>query len=63
MDGLCDRCGTRAYVWLWRPRDKSEWQWCAHHAREYAPILLDGGWVIARDDRAELLPHPALAES
>ena len=52
----CDACPARAYVWYWRPSDKSEWKHCAHHANQHHARLIAEGHVIARDCRDQLLP-------
>ena len=55
MADTCDRCGQRAYTWWWRPADKAELTFCAHHTRLNEDALRFARFMLARDTRAELL--------
>lgn len=42
----CDRCPAYAVVTWWHPIDKRELSCCQHHSNEWAPLLLEQGWLI-----------------
>lgn len=50
----CDRCGAQAYLLAVHP-DAGELRFCAHHSREHEQGLRDKGFIVAVDQRPELV--------
>ena len=54
----CDRCPSQAYVRVISANGKLALMFCNHHFGKHADSLLDGGWTVTHDQRAELTAKP-----
>ena len=58
---LCDRCCAPATYSWWHAESKAELGACGHHSKEWAPTLLEHGWlcVTPRIDLGPVTADPA----